>query len=107
MFQYGPNRTVCMVIHWQYRSPNIGDPSCIWLAQHLPERQPGAQAVSRAQSGAPLDTGEHLAKVGRVLSQPMRHTIASVYAPLSMFNRMRSNVHSSVFGRGHMALFQI
>ena len=40
------------------------------LAQHLPERQPGAQAGSRAESEASLDADEHLATVEQALDQP-------------------------------------
>jgi hypothetical protein len=71
---------VFIVILWQRSSDPVdrkpGRLADIFrLFQHLPERQPGAQARSRAPAGRAsaaqrsLDAGEHLAKVEQVLEQ--------------------------------------
>jgi putative transposase len=54
----------------EYMHPSIG-----LAGPAASETEPGAQAVSRAQSAASLDTGEHLAIVERPLDQPVALSI--------------------------------
>jgi len=73
--KYVPLEAVFIVILWKCLPTVVrksGHPNDSFrLAQHLPERQPGAQAVSRVSEGQAkrsLDTGEHRAIVEQVLS---------------------------------------
>ena len=72
--KYVPLEAVFIVILWKCLPTVVRKSDCtngsFRLAQHLPERQPGAQAVSRVskvQAKRSLDTGEHRAIVKQVL----------------------------------------
>jgi len=78
--KYVPLEAVFIVILWKCLPTVVRKSDCpngsFQLAQHLPERQPGAQAVSRVPEGQAkrsLDTGEHRAIVEQVL-EPAKGT---------------------------------
>ena len=73
--KYVPLGAVFIVILWQRPSDPVdrkpGRLADIFrLAQHLPKRQPGAQAGSRAKNEVPPDVDEHRAGLEQPADQP-------------------------------------